>query len=933
VMAISAIVRGLVQVPPPQPGQIQRVAAPPPWVVDAWNALQGAWGISEELRGSVPGVSGVGDSEAMRNSLAAGDNTVLTASQGATQATTDRISAQQSPQPTDLGGILDAGMTLGGQQATEDFNALMGGDAGAAGAADTTGGAFAAAVPTGAAAVTSATAPPTFGQDSTAPVVPPQPIKVANQSALYTAHAKEGGSFDITTLKQVVGDYYVTQAEKDTYEQILAEDGIQEATVWVNGLPNKISAEDYAALEQKALSGHVSVNELNAAYANTTNTIKTGADLDGKKREAWESAAIKAYNELVKRDPEFVSELNDYRAQLVADGLELGSNEFKAAYSTWIEGQLSDRNLLPAGGTADERAGMSVEQITSSGVEALAAWTTQNLAQLGVDYKNILIHEYGFDPFSILLEGDTYEKLLANFERLKLEGPPEEEGPLEERVEEEVGDEAEYIPPMWDVAAPGAGETRQAEAPAEGTLEFTLEQSAAERERRKDWERAQAFGASMPQPEDPQVAAARAAASTFGIGGDIREADAAAYTPSGWDAAAPAYTPSGWDVADPVYTPSGWDVADPYDDFMGQPSRIETERLAREAERKARIASEVDPARVDEFRRNLGPDVPFDPDSPFLRAFERPRGPQPFTLDVDSQRISREEAMRLAQAGYVFPGRTGDLPLYDEQAMDAAFERLYGAYQGSTEAESPIVQPTAAPEPLPTPSRVPPPQEFQYSMDVSDVQPLAQEVSDSSVSYPSAQEYFADPEAFGGPAPTPDPVVWEADKPIRFMEYGGTTFRDTLALVGEEGPELVNLPAGSEVVPADFTEAMMEGRRPRRMANGGYVSGASFQNVGPSTGTLYGQEYPRDYPAGVKQVLAGRPIEQPRSLFRPAGLTVPSAQAQRSLIPEEMEAYRELGRLTGIPEKAFEREFRSAVPGGVSRVEQPRFMPRRMRRV
>ena len=54
-MAISAIVRGLVQVPPPQPGQIQRVAAPPPWVVDAWNALQGAWGISEELKGAAPG--------------------------------------------------------------------------------------------------------------------------------------------------------------------------------------------------------------------------------------------------------------------------------------------------------------------------------------------------------------------------------------------------------------------------------------------------------------------------------------------------------------------------------------------------------------------------------------------------------------------------------------------------------------------------------------------------------------------------------------------------------------------------------------------------------------------------------------------------------------------------------------------------------------
>ncbi len=99
------------------------------------------------------------------------------------------------------------------------------------------------------------------------------------------------------------------------------------------------------------------------------------------------------------------------------------------------------------------------------------------------------------------------------------------------------------------------------------------------------------------------------------------------------------------------------------------------------------------------------------------------------------------------------------------------------------------------------------------------------------------------------------------------------------------------------------------------------------------TGTLYGQEYPRDYPAGVQQVLSGRAIEQPQSLFRPAGLRVPSAQAMRNLIPEELEAYRELGTLAGIPEKAFEREFREAVPGGVSRVEEARFLPRRMRRI
>jgi len=87
------------------------------------------------------------------------------------------------------------------------------------------------------------------------------------------------------------------------------------------------------------------------------------------------------------------------------------------------------------------------------------------------------------------------------------------------------------------------------------------------------------------------------------------------------------------------------------------------------------------------------------------------------------------------------------------------------------------------------------------------------------------------------------------------------------------------------------------------------------------------------YPAGVQQVLAGRPIEQPRSLFRPAGLRTPSAQAMRNLVPEEMEAYRELGTLAGIPKGAYEREFREAMPGGQARVRRPRFQARRQRRL
>ena len=253
-------------------------------------------------------------------------------------------------------------------------------------------------------------------------------------------------------------------------------------------------------------------------------------------------------------------------------------------------------------------------------------------------------------------------------------------------------------------------------------------------------------------------------------------------------------------------------------------------------------------------------------------------------------------------------------------------------------------------------------------------------------------------EAMGGDGAATE-QAWDVDPDFYDIGFagGGKTFRDTMALVGEEGPELVRLPEGAEVIPADFTEAMLEGRRPRRMQYGGMVQiggaggkkgpgrivresdlealrrGASlakteyqdildpalrkterdrlmreleegttqFQYQGgqyvqetrpQSPGMLSAPEKPR-YPAGVQQVLAGRPIEQPRSLFRPAGLRTPSAQAMRNLVPEEMEAYRELGTLAGIPKGAFEREFREAMPGGQARVRRPRFQARRQRRL
>jgi len=222
-------------------------------------------------------------------------------------------------------------------------------------------------------------------------------------------------------------------------------------------------------------------------------------------------------------------------------------------------------------------------------------------------------------------------------------------------------------------------------------------------------------------------------------------------------------------------------------------------------------------------------------------------------------------------------------------------------------------------------------------------------------------------EAMGGVGATTK-QVWDVDPDFYDIGFagGGKTFRDTMALVGEEGPELVNLPEGAEVIPADFTQAMLQGRRPRRMQYGGMVQiGGTGEMIRESDletlrrGAVLDQDVssfdfqpdqrgpvqfterrlqPAEpkvspYPAGVQQVLAGRPIEQPRSLFRPAGLRVPSAQAMRNLVPEEMEAYRELGTLAGIPKGAYEREFRQAMPGGQARVRRPRFQARRQRRL
>jgi len=128
------------------------------------------------------------------------------------------------------------------------------------------------------------------------------------------------------------------------------------------------------------------------------------------------------------------------------------------------------------------------------------------------------------------------------------------------------------------------------------------------------------------------------------------------------------------------------------------------------------------------------------------------------------------------------------------------------------------------------------------------------------------------------------PITPIYDEPVQYYDefaFGGFS-QGGHALVGEMGPDLVDLPPGAQVMPA-----------------------------------------------GITEMLTGRPTRRPRSLMRPAGMRVPSAQTIGNLLPEETEMYQEMGRLAGIPEKAFEREFRSMVPMGRGGTNQARFTPRR----
>ena len=205
------------------------------------------------------------------------------------------------------------------------------------------------------------------------------------------------------------------------------------------------------------------------------------------------------------------------------------------------------------------------------------------------------------------------------------------------------------------------------------------------------------------------------------------------------------------------------------------------------------------------------------------------------------------------------------------------------------------------------------------------------------------------PEPYFAPAPAPAPAyvapeifeedmgfVWSDPEPEsaeRWYDEGaeGIRTRDRMALVGESGPEIALFPNGTEIIPLDRKMKPDQARRLRRRGEfakaiesfefGGYVG-----DMGPEVSDLpLGAQ---TMPAGITEMLTGRPTRQPRSLMRQAGMRVPSAQTLGNLLPEEIEMYQEMGQLAGIPQKAFEREFRSMVPMGQGGTRQARFTPR-----
>ena len=137
--------------------------------------------------------------------------------------------------------------------------------------------------------------------------------------------------------------------------------------------------------------------------------------------------------------------------------------------------------------------------------------------------------------------------------------------------------------------------------------------------------------------------------------------------------------------------------------------------------------------------------------------------------------------------------------------------------------------------------------------------------------------------------------------PTEMFAKGGMTSGKRLEIVGEEGPELVDLPPGTFVLPIKGLN-QRQVRQAKRQGTPGYQSG----------GVVF-----EGLPFGLRQLQAGRAITPPRGyLSRAAGLTLPSAQAFQNITPESRDVFMDLASQAGIPPKSFAQELQLTQPRG-----------------
>ena len=193
-------------------------------------------------------------------------------------------------------------------------------------------------------------------------------------------------------------------------------------------------------------------------------------------------------------------------------------------------------------------------------------------------------------------------------------------------------------------------------------------------------------------------------------------------------------------------------------------------------------------------------------------------------------------------------------------------------------------------------------------------------------------------DAFRQPRPVPSPFdPGSTDQgPVPAFARGGRMAKTGRAVVGEQGPEMVRLPRGAQVTPMGQIESPFDYPMLQHLALGtlGFNpdDDANIQRDDEGNPFMYrwpdgtwhvtrwsggpGPDPFRRFPRGVGRVQAGGALGRPKSLLSAAGITLPSAQAWRNLLPSEQSVFREMGRTAGIPLDEINQELAGANPGG-----------------